>query len=68
MYNCQEHELGDLFLTMQTLQNNRVTQANDNAVICKHTQARTEYLHFFDKKQNLFWAKNFKALLLSPYK
>lgn len=25
--------LGDLSLTMQTLQNERVTQANDNAVI-----------------------------------
>ncbi len=27
------HKLGDLFLTMQTLQNERATQANDNAVI-----------------------------------
>lgn len=43
----KKHELGDLILSMQTLQTT-VTQADDNAVINKHTQEQTRFLHFFD--------------------
>ncbi len=32
---------------MQTLQT-AATQADDNAVISKHTQEQTRFLHFFD--------------------
>ena len=48
---------------MQTLQNKRATQANDNAVIGKFTQTQTQFLHFFDKNRENFLNLNLFLLI-----